>query len=630
MSRTRKPSKATDEEITLFHKNTKSTISKTGLFFDPITGKYRKALKQDGKTKGSGRELMPDTKYKNYLKEVKKRMGEDQHDDIVSREEKAKQMGFSKLQKERKLFGQTGAGAVVAEGVAVKKMTDEAKKAVGKPPTNVRTESSSAEPKQKPPAPPIVKKITKGIDNTKPMVKKLKKRMILKKKKLTMASSSSSLPIEEATKPKKQGRPRGEPNPDGKDWYRHAQNNVRMRAEKKKVGSGEEAIKQWRAVQKKKYGLPSTAKRADIVKAHILSEEREKKGDEQDMKSSVEEAYKALQREQQGMVEGTNLRKKKRIQEEGEQKQQEDKIEEVNLDNDDYQDPLQEHGATEQTTHKSVEVEADGETKEDTPDYNEEFAGSRRRGQEFNNPEDAEDAEDNTQRQEPIPVPDEQPNVRMEITDREVEVEKSSGLGDGVSAKSFVSPQAERVSMERNRMKYSPKKLYEECKAFVQIYSDDIKTDSFRQLKKQFAKVSPKTKTEVLRKLHRELEEEVIEYYRGRSGIRLGVIIDPAVLGINISQLSSMMNSSMPLATGGSVREIGTQQQRTNVKDIHYHNGGLARATGKRMAEGDNLERHHKEIRPSRARVKIPIRPPNRYLLKRTGKSKLPTNLKIR
>ena len=75
MSRTRKPSKATDEEIKLFHKNTKSTISKTGLFFDPITGKYRKALKQDGKTKGSGRALIADMKYKNYLKEVKKKNG---------------------------------------------------------------------------------------------------------------------------------------------------------------------------------------------------------------------------------------------------------------------------------------------------------------------------------------------------------------------------------------------------------------------------------------------------------------------------------------------------------------------------------------------------------------------------
>lgn len=604
MSRTRKPSKATDEEIKLFHKNTKSTISKTGLFFDPITGKYRKALKQDGKTKGSGRALIADMKYKNYLKEVKKRMGDDQHDDIVSRENKAKEMGFSKLQKERKLFGQAGAGAIAGEAVAIKKGLDEAKKAVGKTPTNIR---GKGEPKQKPPPLPVKKMKTAGEDE-------------------------DETPIAQ-TKLKKRGRPKGEPNPDGKDWYRQTQARVRQEAEKRKPGSGEEAIKQWRAVQKRKYGLPSTATRADVVKAHALSEERDKKINEQDFKQFDEESNKAQQREQRGMERGTNLRKKERKKEELEQQQQEDKIEEVNLDNDEYKDPLQEHGAEQQIDHKSVEVDAGGETKEQNPNvrggnYNEEFMGSRRRGQEFN---DDTASEAPTEAQDPIPVPqqEQQSNIKMEISDKEVEVEKSSGLGDALPAKSFVSPQAERVSMERNRMKYSPKKLYEECRAFVQIYSDDIKTSSFKQLKKEFEKVSPKTKVEDLRKLHRELEEEVIEYYQQRSGLRLGIIIDPSVLGININQLSGMMGS-MPLATGGSVREIGTQQQKTNVKDIHYHDGGLERATGSRMAEGDNIDKNHQEARAVRARVSVPIRPPNRYLLKRSGKSKIPINLKIR
>jgi hypothetical protein len=574
------------------------------LFYDPITGKYRKALKQDGKTKGSGRALIADTKYKNFLKEVKKRMGEDQHDDIVSRENKAKEMGFSKLQKERKLFGQAGAGAIAGESVAIKKGLDEAKKAVGDVPTNIR---GKGEPKQKPPPIPVKKMKTAGEDE-------------------------DETPIAQ-TKLKKRGRPKGVPNPDGKDWYRQTQARVRQEAERRNPGSGEEAIKRWRAVQKKKYGLPSTAQRADIVRAKKLQDEREKQEAEQDFKQADEEANKAEQREQRGMEIGTNLRKKARQKDELEQQQQEDKIEEVNLDNDEYVDPLQEHGAEQHVDHKSVEVDAGGETKEQNPNvrgssYNEEFMGSRRRGQEFNE-ETASEAP--TEPQEPIPVPQEKEpaNIKMEISDREVEVEKSAGLGDGVPPKSFVSPQAERVSMERNRMKYSPKKLYEECRAFVQIYSDDIKTDSFRQLKKQFSKVSPKTKVEDLRKLHRELEEEVIEYYQGRSGLRLGVIIDPSVLGININQLSSMMGS-IPLATGGSVREIGTQQQRTNVKDIHYHDGGLERAMGSRMAEGDNIDKNHKEARAVRARVSIPIRPPNRYLLKRSGKSRIPVNLKIR
>ena len=46
--------------------------------------------------------------------------------------------------------------------------------------------------------------------------------------------------------------------------------------------------------------------------------------------------------------------------------------------------------------------------------------------------------------------------------------------------------------------------------------------------------------------------------------------------------------------------------------------------------EGDNIDKNHKEARAVRARVSIPIRPPNRYLLKRSGKSKIPINLKIK
>ena len=48
MSHTRKPSKATDEEIKLFHKNTKATISKTGLSNivqdQKILGKFTKPI----------------------------------------------------------------------------------------------------------------------------------------------------------------------------------------------------------------------------------------------------------------------------------------------------------------------------------------------------------------------------------------------------------------------------------------------------------------------------------------------------------------------------------------------------------------------------------------------------------
>ena len=51
MSRNRKPSKATTEEIREFYKKTKDIISKNGMYYDSIIKKYKKALKQDGKAK---------------------------------------------------------------------------------------------------------------------------------------------------------------------------------------------------------------------------------------------------------------------------------------------------------------------------------------------------------------------------------------------------------------------------------------------------------------------------------------------------------------------------------------------------------------------------------------------------
>ena len=179
-------------------------------------------------------------------------------------------------------------------------------------------------------------------------------------------------------------------------------------------------------------------------------------------------------------------------------------------------------------------------------------------------------------------------------------------------------------------MKYTPKRLYEECRSFVKIYSDDIKTPSWKKLMDQFSKMSEKSPVTALRKIHRELEEEVIEYYQGRKGLRLGVIIDPSVLGINVAQLQGMMNPQMPMALGNQVREIGTQQAKVKTKDIHYHLGGRQHATNAVLPEGKNIENHEIEKKHISGRVQIPINPPNRYLLKRSGKSKIPRNLKIR
>lgn len=608
MSRNRKPSKATPDEIREFYKKTKDVISKNGMYYDSITKKYKKALKQDGKSKGSGRPLVADSKYRNFLK----RLTEDEMGDMTSLEQRARDKGFSQLQKSRKLFGAKGAGAVVGDVVAQGEVMKKAKEVVKTPPTNIET------PRRPPKQDKLEVLSDKGSPVVKPAQTKLKKRGGSKLKDVVFGSD---------------------------EWYRQQTMKARNDAVKK-GGDGEEASKLWKREQQKKYGLPPTATKRDIMNRAQDTKSREgmmktmTEGEEQRKKQMNEEREKTA--EKRGIQSG-NLRKKKREEGETKQEEQADKIEEVNVDLDKASDkPLHDHADVEQEVdHQDEEIfpqRGDGmEEKVQNPNmrgtsYNEKFAGSRRKGQEFN------EGETKTEREEPIPIPQQksQPNIKMEITDKpdiEVEVDKSpmEGIGGGQQmGQSFISPASEKVSMERNRMKYSPKRLYEECKSFVKIYSDDIKTPSFKKLMEQFSKMSEKSPAVALRKIHRELEEEVIEYYQGRKGLRLGVIIDPSVLGINVAQLQGMMNPQMPMAMGNQVREVGTQQAKVKTKDIHYHLGGVQHATNAVLPEGRNIENHEQEKKHIRGRVQVPIQGRQNWLLKRNGKSRIPKNLKIR
>ena len=557
MSRNRKPSKATTDEIREFYKKTKDIISKNGMYYDSITKKYKKALKQDGKSKGSGRQLVADSKYRSFLK----RLTEDERGDMASLEERARTKGFSQLQKERKLFGMAGASVVgadiVAQGEVMKKAQKEA------PPTNIRRKSTN-------PQDGLKVLSDKGSPVNTPAQTKLKKRK--DKVDLGLPPTATDKDLENAKE-------------DAKN-----------------------AVEEFKSSKKSEEKSKSTQK-----------EEKEKKATDRGIQSG-------------------NLRKKKREDGEDVQKEQSDKIEEVVVDNDKASDkPLHDHADVEQEVdHKEEEIfpqKGDGmEEKQQNPNmrgssYNEEFAGSRRKGQEFN------EGETKTEREEDIPLPQEtQPNIKMDITDKpdiEVEVDKSPNEGIAMG-QSFISPASEKVSMERNRMRYSPKRLYEECRSFVKIYSDDIKTPSWKKLMEQFSKMSEKTPAVALRKIHRELEEEVIEYYQGRKGLRLGVIIDPSVLGINVAQLQGLMNPQMPMAMGNQVREVGTQQAKVKTKDIHYHLGGVKHATNAVLPEGENLQNHEQEKKHTSGRVKVPIQGRQNWLLKRSGRNRVPKNLKIR
>jgi len=530
MSASRKPSKATDDEIREFLSKTKDAMGKAGMYYDAITKKYKKALKQNGKEKGSGRSLIADKKYLNYVKEVEKRMGEDDANDIRTRQSTATAKGFSKLQKERKLFGKELAGAVVA-GVA-----------------------GQAEAMKDAPEPPVRKTKIRG-----------------------RGKADKSVEV-------------GDAPAKGKI----AQTTLKQRQEKreemnKDIATGQEEN------QKKREKLEQEAREA--------LEKRAKSGD----------------------LRGARVEENAQNEEE-----QKDKIVDVVVNHDASIDPLLDHADVEHETDHRKEIPMADAIPVPQKDEPQPSMRGRRKGAEFYN----EDAQDIPDASTDIPLPDDTPqNVNMKITeqkqdiaDTEVEIEKAVPP----TSRGFISPMAEKVSMERNRMKYSGKRLYEECKSFVRIYDDDIKTKSFKKLVDKFESLSAKSSVGELRKLHRDLEEEVIEYYSGRQGLRLGVIIDPSVLGLNIGQLSSAMMPQIPIATSQTIRQVGTQQALQSTKDIHYHLGGRKHALGEQLPEGENVESHTQEVEHRKGRVKIPIAPPNRYLLKRDRRSYLPKNLKIK
>lgn len=228
-------------------------------------------------------------------------------------------------------------------------------------------------------------------------------------------------------------------------------------------------------------------------------------------------------------------------------------------------------------------------------------------------------------------------NIEMEVKEQEgpilQEVTKAPP-----GSKAFVSPAAERVSMERNRMKYSPKKLYEEIKAFVKIYNDDIKTESFKKLVEESKKVSEKSPAVKLRKLHRHLEEEIIEYYQGKNGLRLGLIIDPAVMGIDIGQLQGILQPNMAnFSIGNQVRRLEPGQSTSSVNrkitqdvEVHYQNGGLKHATNAIMPEGENLQEHTDSIQFNPRKINVPIQPKGRFLFRPRNRVFIPENIKIK
>ncbi len=208
----------------------------------------------------------------------------------------------------------------------------------------------------------------------------------------------------------------------------------------------------------------------------------------------------------------------------------------------------------------------------------------------------------------------------------------------------FTTRTGQKISMERNRMKYSAKRLLAEIRAFIQLYRDEIKTKSFKELIQEANKLNEKAPLVRLRMIHRRLEEEIIDYYQKGVGLRLGVIIDPAAIGLNVAQLQGVLQPNQNFAGGGEVvRQLANaadagrpEAQAEKVVDVHYHLGGMAAATRAMLPEAKNIDKRHNEreriklVKQRTRRIVVPQEATRRYLYQDRRRPYIPENIKIR
>ena len=208
----------------------------------------------------------------------------------------------------------------------------------------------------------------------------------------------------------------------------------------------------------------------------------------------------------------------------------------------------------------------------------------------------------------------------------------------------FTSSAATRVAGERNRMKYSRERLINEIRAFIRIYRDQIKTRSFLSLAKVAKNLTKNSPAVRLRQVHRDLEEEIIDYYRTASGMRVGVILDPGAIGLNVNQLQAALAPNLAFGGQGEVvRNLANAADagRPNnpvqrAVDTHYHLGGLAHATKATLPETRNLQSNDRPaeriqlLRGRTRKIKVPQEATRRFLWQDTRRPIIPKNIKIK
>ena len=242
------------------------------------------------------------------------------------------------------------------------------------------------------------------------------------------------------------------------------------------------------------------------------------------------------------------------------------------------------------------EVTDDDETKEDEPlrgQVQQQGLGGRqgfRRPPQQQAPRRPEEALENTQYGD-LTIPQ--------------EVERDAGDGRlGISQAPVPQMDIETETISRN--KKTIQLLRSECKCFKQIYKDKIKTKRFKTLVN--VDLERKSLDEV-RLIHKHFTEEVRDYYNSHRGLRVGVIVDPAILGLNVQALQGMIAPRVPSyapavdagrqaegfsQVGGELRRRPPTGQTPAIADtdVHYKLGGVRHATGKYDRDIESLNNH--------------------------------------
>tara|TARA_R100001440_G_scaffold75043_2_gene101319 strand:+ start:5623 stop:7653 length:2031 start_codon:yes stop_codon:yes gene_type:complete len=185
------------------------------------------------------------------------------------------------------------------------------------------------------------------------------------------------------------------------------------------------------------------------------------------------------------------------------------------------------------------------------------------------------------------------------------EVERDAGDGRlGVMPSAVPQMDIQNETIKRN--KKTIQQLRVECECFKNIYREQINTKKFKQLMNMDLK---KKSLDEIRTIHKHYTEEVRDYYNSHRGLRVGVIIDPAILGLNVQALQGMLAPRVPSYTpavdagrraegfeqvGGDLRRRPPTGQTPAIADtdVHYKLGGVRHATGKYDRDIESINQH--------------------------------------